>query len=210
MKLTYAIGVCTEHRELECLLHFLTTVYESDDEINILVDTTKVTQAVRDTIEYFRPFGLKVCERAFDNNFAAHRNYHISQCSGDYIFMIDADEIPQEELIKSIKNIIIKSEAELIYIPRINLCPGYTKKWLEKCNFTVNEVGWINWPDYQGRVFKNRPGIEWGLELHEKIQGSTKSILLEAHPNSALWHVKSTLKQDAQGAFYDSLPPSQG
>jgi len=48
---------------------------------------------------------IVVSEREFCGNFSEHRNYHASLCKGDYIFVIDADEIPQENLIKKHKKI---------------------------------------------------------------------------------------------------------
>ena len=209
MKISYAVEVCTEHRELEALLHFLTKVKDSEDEINVLVDSSKFSNEVSNVLDRYHTSEVTVCQRMFDNNFSAHRNYHITQCKGDYIFMIDADEMPQETLINSIKDVITKSTAELIFVPRMNLCPGYTDAWARGHKFNVNEVGWINWPDYQGRIFKNSPTIKWGNQLHEKVEGASKSIGLEASPKNGLWHIKTVLKQDAQGKFYDSLPPSK-
>jgi hypothetical protein len=57
---------------------------------------------------------LTISERAFCGNFSEHRNYHASQCTGDYIFVIDADEIPRETLIKNIKSVITDTNAELL------------------------------------------------------------------------------------------------
>jgi hypothetical protein len=202
MKITFAIGVCTEHLELQSLLNFLLRVKDPEDDINVLVDTTKATPQVWSVI---KAAGVKACIREFDKDFAAHRNFHIEKCVGDYIFMIDADEIPQEHLIKTLKASIKESGADLIYVPRMNLCPGYTKEWLASHKFQVNEVGWINWPDYQGRVFKRCPEIRWGKTLHETIQGAKKTNGLPASPQNGLWHVKTVEKQDHQGAFYDTI-----
>jgi hypothetical protein len=197
MKLTYAICVCTEARELNDLLSFLKRVKDEEDEINILLDASKVTDEVRNVLKRYN--GLTVSERAFCGNFSDHRNYHASLCTGDYIFVIDADEMPRETLIKNIKQIIIDTSAELLYIPRINICPGYTQKWLDKHSFKVNEVGWINWPDYQGRVYKNNGIVKWSKGLHETISGAK---------NMSLWHIKSVEKQEYQDIFYKSLPSS--
>ena len=168
VNLTYAVEVCTEHIELWSLLNFLVKIKDDEDNINVLVDTTKNNLNVQIVLANFSD-KITICNREFDGNFADHRNYHITQCSGDYIFMIDADEMPQEYLIKNIKQAILSSGSDLLYIPRMNLCTGYTDEWLKKSNFVVNEVGWINWPDYQGRVFKNDKGILWGRHLHEKV-----------------------------------------
>ena len=203
MKITYAICVCTESRELNDLLNFLTHVKDEEDDINILVDSSKVTDDVRNILSKYK--NLSIFERKFCGNFAEHRNYHGKLCKGDYIFAIDADEIPRENLIKSIKHIIKSNEAELIYIPRINIIPGYTDKWLKQYNFKINEVGWINWPDFQGRVYKNNSKIHWEKGLHETITGSEKTIALQAIPDLSLWHIKSIEKQDNQDSFYKSI-----
>jgi hypothetical protein len=202
MKITFAISVCTEYLELQSLLNFLLRVKDPEDDINVLVDTTKATPQVWSVI---KAAGVTACIRAFDKNFAAHRNFHIDQCTGDYIFMIDADEIPQEHLVTTLKKTIQETGADLLYVPRMNLCPGYTQEWLTNHKFQVNEVGWINWPDYQGRVFKRDPTIRWGRNLHEKVEGATKQIGLPASPTNGLWHIKTVEKQDFQGKFYDSL-----
>jgi len=88
------------------------------------------------------------------------------------------------------------SGAELIMVPRINIHPGFTQEWLEKCKFKTNEVDWINWPDYQGRIFKNSEQITWGKNLHETITGAERIINLQADPSIAMWHIKSIEKQD--------------
>ena len=46
---------------------------------------------------------IVVNERDFCGDFAKHRNFHLERCSGEFIFVVDADEMPQEHLIKSVK-----------------------------------------------------------------------------------------------------------
>jgi len=172
----------------------LKKVKDPEDEINILIDTAHVSPQVLKVIEHFKSDTV-VNERAFDGNFSSHRNYHISKCNGDYIFIIDPDEMPQEKLIKNIKNLIEQNKADLIYIPRINIHPGSTQEWLDKCKFRVNEVGWINWPDFTPRVFKTNQGIEYTNDLHEILTCKGQRIGLPADPTIALWHIKSIEKQ---------------
>lgn len=200
MKISYAICVCNEHNELNSLLSFLSRVADSEDEINILVDSGKVTEEVRAVLKKFEK-RIVVNERKFCGNFSKHRNYHITKCKGEYIFVLDADEIPQEALIKNIRNF----DSDILYVPRMNIIPGHTEEWCKRMKFSVNEVGWINWPDYQGRYFKNNGKILWSLGLHERLIGSDKVAQLQANPQLALWHVKSVEKQDKQDAFYSNL-----
>lgn len=194
MKLSYAICVCNEARDLYSLLSFIKKVKDPEDEINILVDSTHVTQKVRDVIKYHECPELLVNERPFDGQFAKHRNYHISRCNGDYIFTIDPDEMPSEILIKNLKKILTDTGADFVAVPRINISPGYTQDWLDKCEYKMNEVGWINWPDYQGRIIKNNKEIKWESELHERIIGFKSPLQLKPEPKVALWHIKSVDK----------------
>ena len=215
MKLSYAITVCNESKDLYNLISFLIKVKDPEDEINVLLDTLHATKPVRNVLEHFSEH-VVVHEREFDGNFAEHRNYHIRKCTGEYIFIIDPDEMPKEKLIRGIKGAIEESKADLITVPRINLHPGFTQEWLNKYKFRKNELDWINWPDFICRVFKNAENIKYGNELHENIVGAEKMVSLQADPSIAVWHIKSVDKQDNRwndgnfivpdgDNFYDSL-----
>ena len=141
MKLSYAITVCNESKDLYGLVSFLMKVKDQEDEINVLLDSLHATKPVRDVLNYFQK-DIVVFERDFDGNFAEHRNYHLTKCMGDYIFIIDPDEMPKEKLLKGLKGAIKDSGAELLLVPRINLHPGFTQEWLNKCKFKVNEFDW--------------------------------------------------------------------
>lgn len=205
MKLSYAICVCDEAFELRNLLAFLVEVKDEEDEINVLVDTGRVTGKVRNVLDRYKSH-VVVHEREFCGNFSAHRNYHNSLCTGDYIFVIDADEIPMETLVRNVKKMITETKSELIYVPRLNICPGYTEKWnKEKHGFNINENGWINWPDHQGRIYKNSSQIEWTNGVHETVTGAEGVVALQPNPQLALWHVKTVERQDMQHDFYETL-----
>ena len=196
MKITYSVTVCNESKELYSLLAFLKKVKDPEDDINVLLDTAHCTPNVRHVLKHFAD-DIVLNERDFDGNFADHRNYHISTCSGDYIFMIDADEMPQEDLVKNIKQVIQNTDGDAFMVPRINIHPGYTKEWLEASKFQVNEMGWINWPDYNCRIIKNVPErIKFAKSLHEMITGHEKIIFIRHTPGLAVWHIKSVEKQD--------------
>jgi hypothetical protein len=88
MKISYAIMVCNEHRELYSLLAFLKKVKDPEDEINILVDSLHVSTKVRQVLEKFKDDTVQN-DRDFTGDFAEQRNYHLSKCTGDYIFVVD-------------------------------------------------------------------------------------------------------------------------
>lgn len=193
IKITYTIQVCNESRELFSLLNFLVKTIDYNDNIHVVVDSLHKTEKVQKVIDYFKDH-ITVFERPFDS-FYKNAQYHIEHATGEYIFGLDADEMPQELLIKNVKRIINESKAEIIFIPRINIHPGITNDFIDFCNFKLNDLGWINWPDMQGRIWKNAPHIKWTDEVHTKLTGSDKVIGLQAEPKLALWHIKSMEKQ---------------
>lgn len=204
MKLSYAICVCDEVKEFYSLVAFLKKVKDPEDEINILVDSAHVSSEVRGVLKHFEADVVQN-DRDFDGKFATHRNYHLEKCDGDYIFQIDADEMPQETLIKNLKCLLQEQQPDTVWVPRINIHPGSTEEWLKKCNFKVNDMGWINWPDMQCRIIKKSPDIRYGRELHEMIEGAKLQGQVPMEPRLALWHIKSVEKQDirwdAQGQY---------
>ena len=199
-EVSYAICVCNEDVELSHLLSFLEKVRNhKNSEIVVQVDTSKVTQQVRDVLGKFT--NVHVIENEFKGDFAIHKNNLNDSCKGRLIFNIDADEIPQERLIREVEN-LKDEDFDVIYIPRINICPGYTQEFIKEHKFHVNEVGWINWPDYQGRIYPR--ASKWIGAVHERIEGyRVKSI--QANPEFALWHIKSVEKQNRQNELYKSI-----
>lgn len=196
MKFTYAVTVCNESKELYSLLAFLKKVKDPEDDINVLLDTAHCTPNVLRVLDFYKD-DIVLNERDFDGDFSAHRNYHLSTCSGDFIFLVDADEMPQEDLLKSAKKVVSDTGGDAFMVPRINIHPGYTKEWLDARSFNVNEFGWVNWPDYNCRLIKNEPDrIKFAKYLHESITGQEKIIAFRTTPDMAVWHVKSVEKQD--------------
>lgn len=200
VKISYAICVCNEDREVKSLINFLLKVKDEEDEVNVLLDSKNGTAEVRAVLESYGD-KIVVNEREFDGKFSDHRNYHATKCTGDYIFAVDADEMPQEALIVNIKSF----EGDIMYIPRINICPGYNTEWLDKHKFQLNEMGWINYPDYQGRYYKNDGKIKWENDLHERLAGGENVARVDAKPLVSLLHIKTVERQDKQGEYYDSL-----
>jgi len=214
MKITYSIQVCNESRELYSLINFLLKVIDKEDNVQVIIDSLHKTDKVDKVIEHFKE-KITVFERHLDT-FYKNSCYHGEVATGDYTFLIDADEMPQEKLIRNIKNVITETGAEIFFIPRINIHPGITQSFIDYYKLKVNEMGWINWPDYQGRLYKNCERITWTNELHTKLTGSSKVQGLVANPELALWHIKSMEKQESrwqddgkEGNSTTLFPPSE-
>jgi len=197
MKITYTIQVCNESRELYSLLNFLIKVKDQEDNIVVVVDSLHTTEKVKRVTEKFSQ-DITLYERPFDN-FKDNSDFHREKATGDYIFGLDADEMPQENMFFYLKKIILESEADVIYIPRINIHPGATQEFYKWVNLPVNEFGWINWPDYQGRIYINNGKVKWGGDsLHTTLTGGERTIQLKPDPQIALWHIKAIEKQESR------------
>jgi len=196
MKITYTIQVCNESRELFSLLNFLCKVKDQYDDINVVVDSLHTTDKVKMVTDHFKN-SITVYDFPFES-FYKNVMFHKSKATGDYIFHIDADEMPQEPLIYNIKQVLSMSNADIVSIPRINIHPGATGQFIDTMKFQVNQCGWINWPDYQSRIYRNCEEVTWTDELHTKLTGGTKVISLQDEPNIALWHIKSIEKQESR------------
>ena len=210
MKIGYFITACNEYEELKKLLILLRTNIDKNDCIGVLLDEPNVTEEVDSLCNQFLVpdnEAFRVIYSNLDNDFASFKNlgYHLfDDC--DWIFNIDADELPSSILIQNIKQIIdINPETELIYVPRINTVEGLTQDHINKWRWQVNEEGWVNWPDYQGRIYKRSPMIEWKGKVHERIEGMKKYSHLPAKEEFAFHHPKTIDRQERQNKFYETI-----
>ena len=202
MKISYGITVHNEVDELERLLGKLLVNINEEDEVIICVDGND--NGVKDVIELYSIDSRVIhYDRKLDGNFADHKNSVIENSSGDYIFHIDADEYPNKILLQQLKEILTINDVDLIWIPRVNTVDGFTEQDVQKWGWRVDEKGWVNYPDYQARVFRNRKDIRWTRPLHEYITGCKTYAHLPPHEELSLYHPKTIEKQEKQNMFYN-------
>ena len=210
MKISYGITVHNEAEELNKLLEILIHKTDPEDEIVIVDDfSNQETQEV--ITSWTQQYGhedmkvIKVYQRKLNGDFASQKNYVIEQCSGDYIFHLDADEYPHEVLLRDIKQVLEINDVDLIWVPRVNTVDGLTEKHIQQWGWKVTEQGWINYPDFQSRVFKNNKDIRWVRPVHEQIQGAKTYAHLPPHEELSLYHPKTIQKQEQQNQLYSEI-----
>ena len=202
MKISYGITVHNESIELERLLNKLITHIDEEDEIVICVDGDD--EGVKTTIDDFSIDSRIVdYKRKLDGDFAAHKNSVIEKSTGDYVFHIDADEYPHEILLQQLKQILEINDVDLIWIPRVNTIDGMTDEHIQRWGWRVSEKNWVNYPDYQARVFRRDSEIRWTRPLHEYIDGCKTYSHLPPHEELSLYHPKTIEKQEQQNLFYN-------
>ena len=208
MVISYAITTHNETEEINKLLEFLIHNTDKEDEIVILDDfSDEKTQEV--FTSWIAQYGdlktIKLEQRKLNKNFAEQKNYLTSMCKGSYIFNIDADEIPHPILISQIKQILEINEVDLIWIPRVNTVKGLTEEHIKKWGWNVTEKGWVNYPDYQARVYRNCDYIKWIKPVHERIDGHKTYSHLPPQEELSLYHHKEIKKQEQQNKFYEGI-----
>ena len=203
MKISYAITVCNEIEEIKTLLPTLINSKKPEDEIVILFDKQKGTAEVWN---YLQEQPVTSVSKSFKNLFADWKNHLTSLCSGDYIFQIDADEVPNPILINNIHSILeTNPEVDVYHVPRVNTVEGLTDEHIKKWRWRVNDQGWVNWPDYQMRVYKNNSTIKWKNKVHEVLEGHTKFSAFPPQEELALYHPKNIKRQEQQNEFYEKI-----
>ena len=208
MVISYAITTHNETEEINRLLEFLVHKTDLEDEIVILDDySNEKTQEVFTSwqAQYGDKKTIRVEQRKLNKNFAEQKNYLTSMCKGDYIFNIDADEIPHPILISQIKQILEINDVDLVWVPRVNTVKGLTDEHIKKWGWNVSEKGWVNYPDYQARVYRNAEHIKWIKPVHERIDGHTSYSHFPPQEELSLYHHKEIKKQEQQNKMYEGI-----
>lgn len=206
--ITYGITVCNEVRELEELLDYLLKHIDLDDQIIILQDITKPHEGIYDIIKRYEGKVLHLTAR-LNGDFSAFKNNLLSHAVCDYLFQIDADEIPSESLLENLKPLLIKNrKKDCFRIPRINIVHGITDEHIAKWNWKQNKNGYINFPDFQMRLFrlKTKKKIHWINKVHEVLTGYKRVMNLPIEDyRFCLFHEKQIDRQEKQNDFYDKM-----
>lgn len=231
IRISYAIPVCNESRELDLLLDQLLKHLNDEDEIVIQGDQGNVSDEVVSVIrKHHKNTKIKYHEYPLQKDFSSFKNYLISQCSGDYIFQIDADELVSETLLENLKFVLFENPSIEVYtLPRLNIVIGLEDEWiqkwgwnkkkmnvqkfdystkgiLEKYGLGTEYVYAINWSDNQSRLFKNIGTIRWVNKVHERLVGMNTTADLPNHDfDYCLFHVKHETRQKKQNEFYNKI-----
>lgn len=123
------------------------------DEI-VFVDNSSTDK----TVEIAKKYTSKIFTRPNNPMLNINKNFGISKASGDWILVIDSDEIVTPELQEEIKDKLAKSNINGFWIPRKNIIFG---KW-------IKHTGW--YPDHQLRLIRKGRGKFPEKHVHEMIE----------------------------------------
>ena len=203
MKISYAILTHNEGEYIAELLTLLTTYKRDIDEI-VIVDDYSDDEKTKFILNDFKDL-ITLDYRTFDGDHT-QKNYLNSKCTGDYILQLDADELVKPEFLEMLPELLEENkETDLFIMPRINTVEGLTPEYIQKWRWNVNEKGWVNFPDWQMRLYRNCDWVKWDGLLHSKIEGHKTYVFLPAEELFCIIHPKQLDRQVAQNNLYDKI-----
>jgi hypothetical protein len=97
------------------------------------------------------------------------------------------------------------NQVDVIRVPRINTVKGMNQDHMQQWGWAVNEHGWINFPDYQWRIYRNATHIKWENKVHEILTGYETISHLPTDSEWCLIHEKTIERQIKQNNYYKNL-----
>jgi len=205
MKISYAIPVHNEYEEIDRLLEHLLKHKKEADEIVVQCDEGNTTGNVYKVLDKYKD-KVHIIEFPLNRDFANFKNNLKNHCTGDWIFQIDADELPDEYLINTLPSILKNNpNTEVFWVPRINTVQGITREHIKKWGWNMDNDGRINFPDYQCRILQNTPTIQWISKVHEVLYGHKNQTQLPSNDEFYLIHPKSIERQEHQNKLYSII-----
>lgn len=208
MQISYGVTVSNEIVEIQNLIERLSTNKRVEDEIVIQFDSSTATIPV---VEYLNECVIsakiqKLVSFPLNGDFGQFKQHLNQNCSGDWIFQLDADEDLEATLIKNLHTILEENpEIDMFWLPRINIVNGVTPDDIQKWGWNMSEQGWVNYPDVQGRLYRNKQSIFWAGKVHEKIQGYESYSIFPPEELYSIKHIKDIDRQRKQNDFYEQL-----
>lgn len=242
-KVSFTILTHNEEDSLKKLLDQLISVKSISDEI-IIVDDYSSNPKTLEVLDWAKTqIGCRIFQNRLDGDFASQKNFAAEKCTNEFIFNIDADELMDERLASSYKEILaLNADVDLFLIPRVNKVKDMTLshiqqwrwqigsirteiedkpltqdsdeyKFIKAFNLIIHEDGGmikfytpiINWPDWQGRIYKNNDKIYWVNKVHEVIAGHKKFAKFPQDKKFSLLHYKDIQTQEQQNSFYTTI-----
>ena len=208
MNISYTVTAYNELEELKVLLPLLQQSKQNNDKIIIVHTYRQEKDKETDLDKNIQSLCKNVADQYtryhFDKKFADMKNFTNNLATKDYIINFDADEFASIETIDIWKE-AINPNNDLYHLPRVNTVKNYTLDDVKQYGWNINNNGWINWPDYQPRIYKNNSKIKWIGNVHEQLTGFENAAALPANPRYAIIHHKDIEKQRSQNALYENI-----
>lgn len=211
--ISYCTTVYNEKDYIKVLLTKLTKIVLPDEDI-IVVQTYREEKEkdeeffseIQKIIKNFPNIIYKTFHfQASSTGWNDVKNYMNRLSQKPYIFNLDSDEDYPERSFDVIRDVAKNGNFDLVFVPRINTVEGLTREDVIKWGWNINSNNWINWPDYQPRLYKNNQNILWGGGPHDGVIGAKSIGAIEAREELAIIHKKDIIRQREQNNLYDKI-----
>jgi (heptosyl)LPS beta-1,4-glucosyltransferase len=145
MNLSVVINTFNEEENLPKVLD--SVKYWADEVVVVDMNSDDDTQKIA------KAAGAKVYKHKRMGYVEPARNYAISKAKGDWILILDADELVSKKLLETLAEIAIAKQYNYVFIPRKNII---FNKWIQHSRW---------WPDYNIRFFKKN-SVTWQDDIH--------------------------------------------
>ncbi len=154
------------------------------------------------TPEIARAMGARVVSHPNTGFVEAARKFSIDQTTGEWLVILDADEVVPASLAARLRTIADgQDEIDVVRIPRVNIVLG---RWAR--------VGKKNWPNRHLRFFR-RGALTVSDRIHVglSVSDGARSLNLPADPRNAIWHFSYESVDDMMEKFnrYTSVQARQ-
>ena len=156
-----------------------------------LVDDFVITDggSTDKTIDIIKEYDTKLLHKKWADNFEIQKNNSLEHANQEWRIWIDADETYEpifwNQLVWYIRD-AQQREVDCINVPRINIVHGLTPEFAEENSWNISYFNWVNYPDYQQRIFKSH--CKFAGRTHERIINVKKDAALVGahciHPKS--------------------------
>ena len=107
--------------------------------------------------------------------------------------------------MRLLPQVLEQNDVDVLLVPRINTVTGLTQQHIDKWGWRLDNNGWINFPDYQWRIYKNNGNIKWKNKVHEVLDGYKTISHLPTNKEWCLIHKKDIKRQEKQNKFYETI-----
>jgi glycosyltransferase involved in cell wall biosynthesis len=194
--LSYALMTHNEVVEFGWLIEALKDALNEQSEIVVLDDFS-----TSDMVELIKRYAL-------NKNFSAQRNVLKGLCRGEFVFLLDPDELPSPELLKALPRlmeVMRQQKLDAISMPRLNILVEGDAP-VDARTRPVSDTDLRNQkPDYMTRLLRNDPEIKWVNRVHERLVGVRRGGRLPNEVRYALLHCKTQSRYENQNRFYRSI-----
>lgn len=157
------------YNEEKCIRNSLKSFVEVSDEI-IVVDTGSTDS----TLTIAKDYNCKIIHHDWDDDFAKARNKGLAEASGQWILVLDADEILDSGSIPHLVSLINNSNSDAFSLIFYNYFGSFNKDYY----FIDNSY----------RLFRNTGKIKFSGRIHEEITSTLDTDVLIRETSSIKVH----------------------